>query len=37
MTKAFLWVVLPIVATPWKYAFDTYDLNRKARPQRAPV
>ena len=23
-TYAFLWVVLPIIATPWKYAFDTY-------------
>jgi hypothetical protein len=30
MTKAFLWVVLPIVAMPWKYAFDEYVLNRKA-------
>ena len=29
MTKAFLWVVLPIVAMPWKYAFDKYVLNRK--------
>ncbi len=29
MTKAFLWVVLPIVAMPWKYAFDNYVLNRK--------
>jgi hypothetical protein len=29
MTYAFLWVVLPIVAMPWKYAFDTYILNRK--------
>ena len=29
MTNAFLWVVLPIVAMPWKYALDTYVLNRK--------
>jgi hypothetical protein len=29
MTNAFLWVVLPIVATPWKYALDRYILNRK--------
>jgi hypothetical protein len=29
MTYAFLWVVLPIVAMPWKYALDTYILNRK--------
>ena len=29
MTKAFLWVVLPIVAMPWTYAFNTYVLNRK--------
>ncbi len=31
MTKTFLWVVLPIVATPWKYVFDHYILNRKSR------
>ena len=24
MTHAFLWVVLPIVATPWRYVFATY-------------
>ena len=24
MTRAFLWVVLPIVAMPWGYAFRTY-------------
>jgi hypothetical protein len=24
MTHAFLWVVLPIVAMPWAYAFRTY-------------
>jgi hypothetical protein len=26
MTNAFLWVVLPIVAMPWKYAVDQYVL-----------
>jgi len=29
MTKAFLWVVLPIVATPWKYVVEKYILNRR--------
>ena len=29
MTNAFLWVILPIVAMPWKYAVDKYLLNRK--------
>jgi hypothetical protein len=29
MTNAFLWVVLPIVAMPWKYAVDQYVLYRK--------
>jgi hypothetical protein len=29
MTYAFLWVVLPIVAMPWKYAVDQYVLYRK--------
>jgi len=29
MTNAFLWVVLPIVAMPWRYALDKYVLNRK--------
>jgi hypothetical protein len=28
MTKAFLWVLLPIVAMPWGYAFRRYVLNR---------
>jgi hypothetical protein len=28
-TYAFLWVVLPIIAMPWKYAFDTYVHGRK--------
>jgi hypothetical protein len=32
MTHAFLWVALPIVAMPWKYAFHTYV---KARPGTA--
>jgi hypothetical protein len=31
MTEAFLWVVLPIVAMPWKYAFNTFVLNRVQR------
>ena len=30
MTNAFLWVVLPIVAMPWKYAVDQYVLYGKA-------
>jgi hypothetical protein len=29
MTYAFLWVLLPIVATPWKYVLVKYVLNRK--------
>jgi hypothetical protein len=28
MAKAFVWVVLCIVATPWKYALDEYVLKR---------
>jgi hypothetical protein len=28
-TYAFLWVVLPIIAMPWRYAFDTYVRGRK--------
>jgi hypothetical protein len=28
-TYAFLWVVLPIVAMPWKYAFEHYVRGRK--------
>jgi hypothetical protein len=24
MTRSFLWVALPILAMPWKYAFETY-------------
>jgi hypothetical protein len=31
MTSAFIWVVLPIVAMPWGYAFRTLVLNRKAQ------
>ncbi len=33
-TSAFLWVLLPIVATPWGYAFATYvyDPRRRVRP-----
>jgi hypothetical protein len=29
MTYAFLWVLLPIVAMPWKYAFNTYVRGRR--------
>jgi len=29
ITYAFLWVILPIVAVPWKYTFMHYILNRK--------
>ncbi len=29
MTINFLWVILPIAAVPWKYAFETYILNRR--------
>ena len=28
MTEAFLWVVLPIIAVPWKYTFHQYVLGR---------
>ena len=31
MTHAFLWVILPIVAMPWAYAFRTYVLPFKKR------
>ncbi|HEY0142351.1 MAG TPA: hypothetical protein VGF48_15740 [Thermoanaerobaculia bacterium] len=37
MTYAFLWVVLPIVAMPWGYAFRTLVLNRKVQEQRILV
>src|SRR2546423_3800595 len=29
MTRAFVWVVLPIVAMPWRYFFRTYILGKK--------
>jgi hypothetical protein len=29
MTYAFLWVALPIIAMPWKYAFEHYILRPK--------
>jgi hypothetical protein len=29
MTIAFLWVVLPIVAMPWRYFFKTYILSKE--------
>jgi len=29
MTRVFLWVVLPIVAMPWKYFFRTYILGKR--------
>jgi hypothetical protein len=29
MTHAFVWVILPIVAMPWAYAFRTYVLPSK--------
>jgi hypothetical protein len=31
MTQAFLWVILPIVAMPWGYAFRTYVLPFQKR------
>jgi hypothetical protein len=30
MTDAFLWVVLPILATPWGYVFRRYILNKNS-------
>ena len=27
MTRSFLWVALPILAMPWKYAFENYIFN----------
>jgi hypothetical protein len=30
-TYAFLWVALPIIAMPWKYAFETYILRLKEK------
>ena len=32
VTSAFLWVILPIVAVPWVYAFQTYIYKPKAAP-----
>jgi hypothetical protein len=29
MTRAFLWVVLPILAMPWRYFFRTYLLGKR--------
>ena len=29
MTRVFLWVVLPIVAMPWRYFFRTYVLGKR--------
>ena len=29
MTYAYLWVALPIIATPWKYAFEHYIPRRR--------
>jgi hypothetical protein len=31
MTQAFIWVILPIVATPWGYAFRTYVLPSRKK------
>ena len=31
MTYAFLWVVLPIIAMPWKYAFENYILRNSVQ------
>ena len=30
-TYNFLWVVLPIIAMPWRYAFETYILTLKEK------
>jgi len=37
ITTQFLWVILPIVATPWAYAFTQYIYNprRNPRPSKA--
>jgi hypothetical protein len=37
MTYAFLWVLLPIVAMPWKYAFTTYVRGRQAEAPTGPT
>lgn len=31
MANVFVWVVIPIVATPWRYVLDAYILNRARR------
>lgn len=31
-TASFLWVILPIIAVPWKYAFDYYVRGRSPNP-----
>ena len=36
-TYAFLWVVLPIIAMPWKYAFDHYVRGRAKLAGRQPA
>ena len=36
MTYNFLWVLLPIIATPWRYVFDTY-VRKVSRGSRAPA
>lgn len=35
MTYTFLWVLLPIIAMPWKYAFETY--IRKPKQSKASI
>jgi hypothetical protein len=37
MTYAFLWVWLPIVAMPWRYAFDTWVLGRRTSHSTTPT
>lgn len=37
MTSAFLWVVLPIIAMPWKFTFYTYVLNRPLQSEKSRV
>lgn len=33
MTVSFIWVALPIVATPWKYVWHTYFRNLRSGPE----
>src|SRR5262249_15846070 len=35
MAKVFVWVVFPIVAMPWRYAFKVYWLDILRRPSEA--